>query len=341
MLLQAKDCFSMSRERLATFQYWPHVITLVIIALAFAGYRYFAYYFTYSNDAYVSANIVNMASIVSGPITEIYVCENQKVAKGQKLIEIDPRPYKYAMDKAAADLNIAKINYQNEKYAITVAAEKLKQSQDLLNLSKDHFVRFQKLQAKGDIAFIRLIDLESRLKEQEAGVVAALQELKIAQQNLDINKVLAAEAIYKKARYMYEHTTVLAPADGYITNFNLRRGQYIKIGEGLFTLIETSRWWVVTRYRETAIRLIKPGDKARITIDMYPGKVFHGHVQSIGWGINRVQAGDVAPSTLPYLEATEDWIKIAQRFPVRIYIDDLSAEYPLRIGASAKTLTYR
>lgn len=140
---------------------------------------------------------------------------------------------------------------------------------------------------------------------------------------------------------MYEHTTVLAPADGYITNFNLRRGQYIKIGEGLFTLIETSRWWVVTRYRETAIRLIKPGDKARITIDMYPGKVFHGHVQSIGWGINRVQAGDVAPSTLPYLEATEDWIKIAQRFPVRIYIDDLSAEYPLRIGASAKTLTYR
>ena len=76
-------------------------------------------------------------------------------------------------------------------------------------------------------------------------------------------------------------------------------------------------------------------------IDMYPGKVFHGHVKSIGWGINRVQSGNVAPSTLVYLEATEDWIRIAQRFPVRIYIDDLTDEYPMRIGASATTITYR
>ncbi|WP_019218214.1 hypothetical protein [Legionella tunisiensis] len=76
-------------------------------------------------------------------------------------------------------------------------------------------------------------------------------------------------------------------------------------------------------------------------LDMYPGKVFHGHVGSIGWGINRVQSGKVAPSTLVYLEATEYWIKIAQRFPVRIYIDDISSEYPLRIGASATTITYR
>ena len=104
--------------------------------------------------------------------------------------------------------------------------------------------------------------------------------------------------------------------------------------------METKKWWVVTRYRETSIRLIKPGDKATITIDMYPGKVFHGHVGSIGWGINRVQTGSVAPSTLVYLEATEDWIRIAQRFPVRIYIDDVSDEYPLRIGASAETVTY-
>ena len=122
---------------------------------------------------------------------------------------------------------------------------------------------------------------------------------------------------------------------------NVRRGQYIKTGEGLFALVETKHWWVVTRYRETAIRLIKPGDKAKITLDMYPGKTFHGHVKSIGWGINRVQSGDVVQSTLAYLEATEDWIKIAQRFPVRIFFDDLSPEYPLRIGASAVTTTYR
>lgn len=331
----------MIRERLAAFQYWPHVITVAIILLAFSGYRYFAYYYTRSDDAYVSAHIVNMASLVSGPISKIYVYENQNVKKGQKLVEIDPRPYKYAMDKALADLNIAKLNYENDRLAIQVAQEKLKQNQSLIALSMDHFKRYQKLLKEGALPEIRVIDVEAKIKEQEAMVLAAAQELKIAQHNLDDNEVLAAKAVYDKARYLYEHTTVLAPADGYITNFNLRHGQYIKTGQGLFALVETKRWWIVTRYRETAIRLIKPGDKARITIDMYPGKVFHGHVKSIGWGINRVQSGDVAPSTLAYLEATEDWIKIAQRFPVRIYIDDVSAEYPLRIGASATTTTYR
>ncbi|MDI9817615.1 MULTISPECIES: HlyD family secretion protein [unclassified Legionella] len=330
----------MIRERLAAFQYWPHLVTTAIILLAFSGYRYFAYYYTRSDDAYVSANIVNMASLVAGPVSKIYVHENQNVKEGDKLIEIDPRPYKYAMEKRLADLNIARINYENDKLAIEVARERLKQRQSLVALSRDHYQRYDKLVKQGAIPEIQLINIEAKIKEQEAIVLAAAQELRIAEQKFDNNQVIAAKAKYDKARYLYEHTTVVAPAEGYITNFNLRRGQYIKVGQGLFALVETKRWWVVTRYRETAIRLIKPGDKARITLDMYPGKVFHGHVNSIGWGINRVQAGDVAPSTLAYLEATEDWIKIAQRFPVRIYIDDISPDYPLRIGASATTTTY-
>lgn len=331
----------MDKERFLAFKYWPHVITVTLIVLAFAGYRYFAYYDTRSNDAYVSANVINVASLVAGPISAIYIKENQTVKKGQKLIEIDPRPFKYAMDKAKADYKVSQVDYENNKLAITVANERLKQIQSILNLSKDHYRRYQKLQSEGALAEIQLINIEAKIKEQEAQVLAANEQLRIAQINLDDNEVRAAKAKYDKAVYLYNNTLITAPADGYVTNFNLRRGQYIATGEGLFALIETKRWWVVTRYRETAIRLIKPGDKATIKLDMYPGKTFHGHVGSIGWGINRVQAGSVAPSTLAYLEATEDWIKIAQRFPVRIYIDDVSPEYPLRIGASATTVTYR
>lgn len=330
----------MNRERFAAFQYWPHLITLAIISLAFLGYRYFAYYYTRSNDAYVSANVINMAAIVAGPITKIYIYDNQKVKEGDKLVEIDPRPYNYAMQKALADLNIAKLNYENDKFSIKVAEEKLVQGKTMMELSENYFERYQKLQKQGDLADIQVIDVQAKIQEQQALVLVATQELRIAEKNLDNNAILAAQAVYEKARYDYEHTTVVAPADGYVTNFNLRKGQYIKLGQGLFALIESKRWWVVTRYRETAIRLIKPGDKAKIMIDMYPGKVFHGHVKSIGWGINRVQSGSVAPSTLTYMEATEDWIKIAQRFPVRIYIDDLSPDYPLRIGANATTITY-
>jgi membrane fusion protein (multidrug efflux system) len=191
------------------------------------------------------------------------------------------------------------------------------------------------------MATIAIINLTDKMKEQEAAIRVAEQELKMAQTHFDDSPIIAAQAELDNANYLLNHTVLIAPEDGYITNFNVRTGQYITAGEGLFALVESKQWWVLTRYRETALRLIKPGDKAQIRVDMYPGKVFHGHVESIGWGINRVQTGNVAPSTLIYLEATEDWIRIAQRFPVRIYIDEPSDEYPLRIGASAETVTYR
>lgn len=327
--------------RISEFKYWPQIMVVILLLAAYGSYRYFAYYDTRSNDAYVSANVINMAPIVSGPVTRLYIKENQQVKKGDKLIEIDALPYAYSVQQAKAKLNIAKLNYENDRLAVIKAEQHLKQSQIKLSLSQDHYNRYFKLQVKGDMAKITLVNLTDKIKEQESAIIEAEQELKIAQTNLDDNEILAAQAELDQANYLLNHTTIIAPEDGYITNFNLRVGQYIQTGQGLFALVETRQWWVVTRYRETAIRLIKPGDKAEIMIDMYPGKVFHGHVNSVGWGINRVQTGSVAPSTLVYLEATEDWIRIAQRFPVRIYIDDLSDEYPMRIGASATTITYR
>ncbi len=326
---------------ISEFKYWPQVCVILLLVAGYGFYRYFAYYDTRSNDSYVSANVVNIASLVSGPVSKLYIKENQKVKKGDKLIEIEPLPYLYAMHQAKAKWDIAKLNYENEKLAIVKAEEQLKQSKIKLSLSQDHYSRYQKLQVKGDLAKIVLVNLEDKMKEEEAAIQVAEQDLKMAQTNLDDNEILAAKAELDQANYLLKNTVLTAPEDGYITNFNLRKGQYINVGEGLFALIESNQWWVETRYRETAIRLIKPGDKAKIMIDMYPGKVFHGHVKSIGWGINRVQKGNVANSTLLYMEATEDWIRIAQRFPVRIYIDDLTDEYPMRIGASATSITYR
>lgn len=327
--------------KIPQFKYWPQVGVLCLLLAAYGAYLYFAYYNTRSDDAYVSAHVVNIASVVAGPVSALYIKENQQVKKGEKLIEIDPSTYRYAVQQAQAKRTVAQVNYENEKLAIVKAEQELKQSQILLNLSQDHYKRYSILQAKGDMPTITLINLEDKMKEQEAAIMVAEQQLKIAQTNLDNSPIIAAQAELENAQYMLNHTLLYAPEDGYVTNFNVRIGQYINPGQGLFALVETKKWWVVTRYRETALRLIKPGDKAEITIDMYPGKVFHGHVGSIGWGINRVQSGSVAPSTLEYLEATEDWIRIAQRFPVRIYFDEVSDEYPLRIGASAETVTHR
>ena len=105
----------MNLEKLSEFKYWPQIGVCLLMFSAYGAYRYFAYYDTRSSDAYVSAHVVNMASIVSGPITQLYIKENQKVKKGDKLIEVDPLPYLYAVAQARAKLNIAKLNYQNEQ----------------------------------------------------------------------------------------------------------------------------------------------------------------------------------------------------------------------------------
>lgn len=151
--------------------------------------------------------------------------------------------------------------------------------------------------------------------------------------------VKTAQAELEAAQYQLNHTTSYALANGYVTNVSLRVGQYVERGQSLFALVETGQWWVTTHYRETDISHIKIGDKVRVTVAMYPGKVFHGVVDSIGWGINRLQASPQAPSSpLKYLQPTEDWIRIAQRFPVRITILNPDPRYPLRVGATASTI---
>ncbi|MDR3443516.1 MAG: HlyD family secretion protein [Legionella sp.] len=258
----------MHQLKFSEFKYWPQIAVLALILAGIVAYRFFAYYDTHSNDSYVSAPVINMTTLVSGTVTQVYVKDNQKVKKGEKLIEVDPLQFQYAVSLAKAKLKNAQVTMNEEQIA-------------------------------------------------------------------------AAQIEVTQANHQLQQSTLTAPDDGYITNFHLQVGQYVQAGQGLFAFINPNHWWVITLYRETAIRLIQPGDKAKITIDMYPGKVFHGHVESIGWGINRVQQGNAAPSTLMYMEATEDWIRIAQRFPVRISIDDLTDEYPMRVGASATTSTYR
>ena len=195
------------------------------------------------------------------------------------------------------------------------------------------FVKDSQRVQKGEVLFtLDARPYEYALKKAESDFLIAKEKLSPA----EINR---AEAIFLKAQNDLNHTVIRAEAQGMITNFDLRVGDYVKQGQSLFALVDTSSWWIITRYRETVLRKIALKDPVRIYIDMYPHKTFHGTVDSIGWGINRKEASPkAAASSLPYLAPTEDWIRIAQRFPVRIRITDPDlSRYPLRVGANAKT----
>ena len=141
------------------------------------------------------------------------------------------------------------------------------------------------------------------------------------------------------AKWRLNHTIVRAPADGIATNLHLRPGQYANLGDPLFSFIETHRWWVVANFKETNLSLVKVGQPAAMSIDMYPGKLFTGTVTKIERGVRLSQH---PPSGyLPYIPSSTDWVKLAQRIPVRITITDPDAKhYPFTVGSSAHVVVF-
>lgn len=327
------------KQHLSNKKISARVIVLGLIVLGIIIWVLSTHYFTYSRDAFVYANIIDINSQVAGPIAEIDVKNNQTVKAGQKLFQLDLRPYQYAESQAQANLALAKVHYQKLATMIQSAQANYKQRQVDLAEAQDLMNRYQYLTKTGSIEEIRFIDMRFKVSELQQALNVAGEALTIAQESFTTDEITRDQAILDQATYNLNHATVYAPTDGYVTNLFSRIGDYVHKGQTLFAVVDTDHWWVITRYRETVLRRIKVGDKVKIHIDMYPGRMFTGVVDSVGWGINRRQAsGSVVPTGLEYMEPTEYWIRIAQRFPVWITITDLDPKHPLRVGASARTL---
>lgn len=135
---------------------------------------------------------------------------------------------------------------------------------------------------------------------------------------------------------------VKAPTSGTLVNFLLQPGERVQSGNNVSGIINTNRAWIRARIKETSLRYVHIGDQATIQLRMYPSQLLSGHITSIGAGVNRVQAStSVTNSTLPYLEQTENWIQLAQRFPVMIIIDKIPPNVKPRVGATARVLIHR
>lgn len=312
------------------------IFFVVLVIIAIASYRWIFYYRSHTRDAYTYANVVSISSLVSGHVWHIYVRDNEHVKKGQKLFELDPRPFRYRYHQAKANFKDAMVSYDNAKKRLRVAEEDLAERKKSLAEIQQHVWRFKKLSKEGAIPEIRYIDIDLSYKREAAAVRAAENDVLISKRDVNLFRVEEAEAELNIAKYNLDHSVVRSPSDGYVTNFFMRKGEFARRGQAMFALVETNVWWVIGRMRETVLRRVRVGDKVKIKIDMYPGVDFHGVVESIGWGVNRRQAStSAAKSSLPYLKLTEDWIRIAQRFPVRVRLIDLSPKYPLRVGGNA------
>ena len=159
---------------------------------------------------------------------------------------------------------------------------------------------------------------------------AALDETIINQGSLAVReaRVTSAQADVALAKRNVEWTRVLAPADGYVTQFSLRVGDVVKPQEQLFPFIESANWWVEANFKETDVALIEPGMRVVVTVDIYGDKEFEGRVESLSRG------AAASFSLLPPQNTTGNWVKVTQRIPVRIRMSKQDPKYPFRLGAS-------
>ncbi len=271
----------------------------------------------------------------AGRIAQVGVVENQQVKAGDVLFRLDGRPFDYAVAAAQANLDQTMQTIGSGDAAIDEAQATVAQRQAALTNAQADADRARRLYASGDTAKSVLDTAEANLAMAEANLTGAQadltrQETELGQRNTDNARVRGALAALQSAQYEREQSVVRATADGYITALTLRPGTLVRENETLFHLVETSTWWVDANFKETDLAHIRPCEAATVRIDMYSGTSFSGKVEGISAGSGTVF------SLFPPENATGNWVKVTQRFPVRILIDHPPADgRPLRIGGSA------
>jgi membrane fusion protein, multidrug efflux system len=310
------------------------VIALALLALVIGlSIAYYAGRSRSTENAYINADVVSVASQVSGRVIAVHIRDNQHVHKGDALFEVDPEPYAIALERAQADLAQARQNARQDNAEAAAARAQVQQSEsDLANarstynrdkeLVEQHFLSQQSL----DDAQTRMQALQASLEQARAKLTKALSAPLNAGERGD---VLKAQAAIDQAKLDLEHTHIVAAQDGQISNLTLTAGSLVGVGTPLFALIADNSFHIDANYKETELPGIHPGQDVDIQIDMYPGQHFKGSVESISGGTG------TAFSLLPPQNATGNWVKIAQRVPVRIKLAPTDTEHPLRIGATA------
>jgi multidrug resistance efflux pump len=337
-----RSLISVGRKLLLSARAWVLFILLVIAALV-------AYYIQsdrdtpFTADAYVQAYVVQVAPRVEGQVVNVHVRENQAVRQGALLFEIDRRPFQHRVDLLVAkrvnavqqvaqlesDLSAAKAEDQQlvaeEAYARVVYNEEKEIYKQQATTERKYLDAVQKSKAA-----------QAALERSRAQVRKAEQAL-AARIGGEHALVAEIDAQLAEARLSLDWTRIYAPTGGYVTNAQLRQGDYAHVGTPVLTFIEAEQWWVVANFRENSLENVRPGQRVALTFNTYPGRIFPGVVESVGWGVNQ---GQGAPSgNLPAVNEPQNWIRLSQRFQVRI-IPQIPPDYPLRVGATASVAVY-
>src|SRR5579871_3389901 len=336
---RASQIASLARQRASSPR--AYLFALLPIVLIVGAYLYITGGSVMSTDnAYVQADRVNVSTDVSGIVSEISVKENQNVKVGDVLFKLDDKAFRLALDKANAqlgagknDLLAAQANYRNMQ-------AQLDQAQNDVSYYDTNFKRQQQLAANSFASQAAFDDARRNLQVAQQKLTSLNQQLAGLAASLNGNPDAPVESYprYKEllaardeAARQLDHTTVRAPINGIVTKVpSLQPGQYLAASTSALAVVATDHVWVQANPKETELTYVQPGQKATVEVDTYPGVEWTGTVESIS------PASAASFSLLPAENSSGNWVKVVQRIPLRVRIENQPGKPQLRVGMSVQ-----
>src|ERR1700720_395803 len=326
----------------------PVVMAIGAMLLAAAmggGYLYLDYgaHFQSTDDAFIAARQSTLAPKVSGYITAVPVTDNQHVAKGDVIARIDDRDYRIALDQAEAQVAAAQASIENidaqldvQQAQITANKAQVGQAQAALVFAEQQAERYEHLEQTGYGTVQNAQQYTSQLHQQQAALQSAQATLRLAQRQIEALKaqrnsaganLAQAKAQRDQAKLNLSYTTVTAAEPGRVVNLSAAVGQFAQPGTSL-TMFVPDEIWVTANFKEIQLDRMRPGEPVTLKVDAYPGRTIRGHVDSVQPG------SGTAFSLLPAQNATGNYVKIVQRVPVKLVMDNPPADVALGPGMS-------
>jgi membrane fusion protein (multidrug efflux system) len=318
------------------------VVVLLVAAIfpAISYYRYFNSHVS-TDDAYVDGSVGLISSRITGTVVKLFVEDNWRVKAGDTLLELDPSDYQVQVNAAEAQLERARQTVDQLYAQVEAARSGLALAQSQLGQARIDYNRARQLKAQGVVSSEYYDQANTALRVALATEGLANHQLIQAEAALGINGedhsrygrpvVEQAEAALEAAKLYLSYTVIKAPFDGIVTRKNVHVGHRVEVGEPLMALVPIRGLYITANYKETQLTRVRVGQPTEIEADIYPGYIYRAHVDSISIGTGSAFA------LLPPENATGNWVKVVQRIPVKIVLDQPEPpDKPLRMGLSVE-----
>ena len=313
------------------------LLALLVLAFVIVAWWGAGYVFAYTDDAYLTSDVVSITPEVSGPIAAIHVTDNGWVARGAPLFTIDPVPFQLAVEQARAEEERAEARLPVDQAQVEVLLAEKESADAAASLADSNLHRDKPLNQSGFLSAQALDRTRTTQKEsvaQQHEAEAAYQKA-IKAVHSDQAAVASAHAARLLAEWRLSRTNVVAPVDGYVTHLAVQPGDMVSPSQPAVAVVDGSAWRVVANYKEYYLRHLRPGHIAWIWLDSNPWHLYRARIQGVAHGISRERGGE---ALVPFVSPTVNWIRLQRRIPVRFTLLDSPGDDQLFMGADARIL---